>query len=85
MMHLYLLQKILIVLLQWPPHNFKDSNWSMKLNWGINNNPFNTEWIMRLDADEVIDEKLSASIKHFINSKKSQEYDGCKFNKAFSL
>ena len=69
--------------LQWPAQNFETSNWSTKLNWGIENNPFDTEWIMRLDADEFISDDLAISIKSFIESSESKKYDGCKFNKSF--
>jgi glycosyltransferase involved in cell wall biosynthesis len=33
-----------------------------QMNWALNNVPFKSNWIMRLDADEVISEELSAEI-----------------------
>jgi glycosyltransferase involved in cell wall biosynthesis len=71
------------IVLQSPPLNYKTDNWSTKLNWGIKNNPFNTDWMMRLDADELIDFNLKKNIINFLNSDNSKNFDVCKFNKAF--
>jgi len=37
-------------------HEFK--NYSIQRNWAQNNNPFKTEWVLHLDADELITPEL---------------------------
>lgn len=39
-----------------------NSNWSKKMNWSLENNPFNTKWIMRLDADEYMTDEYITTI-----------------------
>lgn len=38
-------------------------NYSTQFNWGLNNCPIKTKWVMRLDADEIITEELALEIK----------------------
>ena len=37
-------------------------NYAAQFEWGLANAPISTEWIMRLDADEVVEEDLSCEI-----------------------
>lgn len=37
-------------------------NFSEKLNWSLENVPFPTPWVMRLDADEVLSDELIATL-----------------------
>lgn len=37
-------------------------NYSDQFQWGLDNNPFNTKWVMRLDADEIIESDLANEI-----------------------
>jgi glycosyltransferase involved in cell wall biosynthesis len=39
-------------------------NHAVQLNWGIENGAINTDWVIRVDADEYISEKLASSIKN---------------------
>ncbi|MGO9636487.1 MAG: glycosyltransferase family 2 protein [Terracidiphilus sp.] len=39
-------------------------NHSTQFNWGLDNAKIRTEWVMRLDADEVITPQLSECLKH---------------------
>jgi glycosyltransferase involved in cell wall biosynthesis len=41
----------------------KFSNYARQFQWGLDNAPITTPWIMRLDADEVIEADLSARIR----------------------
>lgn len=41
-----------------------DSNWAKKFNWTLTNVPFDTEWIMRQDADEYFTPELIAKVKN---------------------
>jgi glycosyltransferase involved in cell wall biosynthesis len=38
-------------------------NYSEQFNWGLNNCPITTEWILRLDADEYLTPELQVEIK----------------------
>ena len=40
-----------------------DSNWAKKFNWTLDNVPFETEWIMRHDADEYFTSELVEKVK----------------------
>ncbi|GAB6069233.1 glycosyltransferase family 2 protein [Thiomicrorhabdus hydrogeniphila] len=41
---------------------------AQQFQWAMDNCDVNTEWVLRLDADETIDEKLVQNINTFINS-----------------
>lgn len=41
-----------------------DSNWAKKFNWTLKNVPFDTEWVMRHDADEYFTPELVEKVKH---------------------
>ena len=44
------------------------SSFGEKINWGLNNLPFKTTWVMRLDADEYLTEKFIEQIGHTLQS-----------------
>lgn len=60
----------------------KWKSFSDKLNWGIRNNPFETKWIMRIDADELLDKDF---ISYFNNTLLSdiEKYDLISCRKKF--
>ncbi|MEO9570758.1 MAG: glycosyltransferase family 2 protein [Polaribacter sp.] len=39
-------------------------NHAVQLNWGIENGEINTDWVIRVDADEYISDELTSSIKN---------------------
>lgn len=39
-------------------------NHAVQLNWGIENGEINTDWVIRVDADEYISDELAGSIKN---------------------
>ncbi|QXP66978.1 glycosyltransferase family 2 protein [Polaribacter sp. AHE13PA] len=39
-------------------------NHAVQLNWGIENGEINTDWVIRVDADEYISDELASSIKN---------------------
>jgi glycosyltransferase involved in cell wall biosynthesis len=41
-------------------------SYSFQFNYGIKNNPFNTKWLMRMDADEYILPELSTEINEIL-------------------
>lgn len=43
------------------------SNFSRKLNWAMQNLPIVTDWVMRLDADEVIEGEWSKEIEKLVS------------------
>ena len=43
-------------------------NYATQLNWALNNGDIRTEWVMRLDADEYLDEKLITSLKETLSN-----------------
>ncbi|MBU1348146.1 MAG: glycosyltransferase family 2 protein [Alphaproteobacteria bacterium] len=43
------------------PHPFV--NYAQQFQWGLDNAPISADWIMRLDADEVVEDDLAAEIK----------------------
>lgn len=43
-------------------------NYATQFNWALEQLPEDTEWILRLDADEVVTESLSAEIKENLTS-----------------
>jgi glycosyltransferase involved in cell wall biosynthesis len=43
-------------------------NYATQFQFGISNNPFKSEWIMRLDADEIITNELSIEINERLDS-----------------
>lgn len=44
------------------------TNYAEQLNWGLDNFDFQTDWIMRLDADEELTPELVSAVKAFIES-----------------
>lgn len=45
-----------------------ENNHALQFNWGLQNLPIQTEWVMRLDADEYILPELEAEIKQKLSS-----------------
>ena len=45
-----------------------ESRFADKLNWAMANIPFPSEWVMRLDADEVPSKEMIASLPNVLNS-----------------
>lgn len=43
-------------------------SYSDQLNWAIKNNPFKTEWIFRMDSDELLNIKLVKEIEKLMNT-----------------
>ena len=43
-------------------------NYADQFQWALDNNPFCTKWIMRLDADESLDETMQAKLPKIIES-----------------
>ena len=46
----------------------KFTGYSDQLNWAIKSNPFQTNWILRLDADELLNKDLVKEIEYKINT-----------------
>jgi len=46
-------------------------NYASQFNWGIENTGITTQWVMRLDADEVVTKQLANSIRNQLHSLKS--------------
>jgi len=40
-----------------------ENNYAKQFNWGLENLPINTRWVLRLDADEYLSEELISEIK----------------------
>jgi len=55
-------------------------NQAIQFQWGVDECNIQTEWILRIDADETIDQELVSSIQKFINTN-SPEYNGAIFNR----
>ncbi|WP_373032632.1 glycosyltransferase family 2 protein [Sulfurovum sp.] len=55
-------------------------NYSVQRNWAQANNPFNTEWILNLDADEPITPELQEWIKNDFEKEK-ESADGFMFSR----
>lgn len=54
----------------------KWGSFSEKLNWGLNELPFETPWVMRLDADEYFTEELIKQLMSGALSKMEEDVDG---------
>ena len=50
--------------------------YAKQFNWGIENTDIDTEWIIRLDADERFPEPLRAEIEEIISSHKDDDMNG---------
>lgn len=50
--------------------------YAKQFNWGIDNCDIDTEWIIRLDADERFPEDLNKELAHIINSNKGGNVNG---------
>ena len=50
--------------------------YAKQFNWGIDNTDINTEWIIRLDADERFPEELNKEIKQIIEENKDKPVNG---------
>ncbi len=46
----------------------KWKNYAIQFQWGLDNCPINTEWIMRMDADEYVLPKLADEIKNKLDA-----------------
>ncbi|MCL7763379.1 glycosyltransferase family 2 protein [Polaribacter sp. Z014] len=46
-------------------------NHAVQLNWGIENTEINTDWVIRVDADEYISKELASSIENELPNLKS--------------
>ena len=55
-------------------------NHASQLNWAIENVPFSSEWILRLDADEYLSDSLIEEIKNNLSSI-SENINGIFFNR----
>lgn len=40
----------------------KFDNWSSQLNWALDNVPFRNEWLLNVDADEIVTDELASEI-----------------------
>lgn len=49
-------------------HSGQWKSFSDKLNWGLNNLPIETEWVMRLDADEYLTGEFIEGIENILRS-----------------
>ena len=58
-------------------------NYATQFNYALDNTDINTEWIMRLDADEYLDRVLISDIES--NVIKSQSHDGFLVNRVMSF
>ena len=45
----------------------KWKNYATQFNWGLENCPIGTKWVMRLDADEIITSELAEEIKQSLS------------------
>lgn len=50
--------------------------YAQQFNWGIQNTDINTEWIIRLDADEIFPEELKKEIEGIIEKNKRTDMNG---------
>ncbi|UPW18266.1 glycosyltransferase family 2 protein [Agarivorans sp. TSD2052] len=55
-------------------------NQAQQFQWAIENCDINSEWILRLDADEYIDEELCNNITHFLSTA-SEDCNGAILNR----
>ncbi|WP_415906482.1 glycosyltransferase family 2 protein [Neptuniibacter sp. QD72_48] len=53
---------------------------AQQFQWAMDNCDVNSEWVLRLDADETIDEELIANIKEFISTN-STDINGAVFHR----
>lgn len=53
-------------------------NQAIQFQWAMNNCDINSDWVLRLDADETIDEELISNIKDLIEND-TKEYNGAIF------
>tara|TARA_A100001015_G_scaffold192929_1_gene215011 strand:+ start:1139 stop:1969 length:831 start_codon:yes stop_codon:yes gene_type:complete len=61
-------------------HKNEFINQGIQFNWALDNLKLNNDWILRLDADETVSEKLNKSILYEV-SKKNNLYDGFYINR----
>ena len=54
-------------------------NHATQFNWGIENTGINTEWILRLDADEVITPEGAKEIEHALEIHANDDVNGFEF------
>lgn len=59
-----------------------ENNYSKQFNWGLNNAPIKTEWVMRLDADEYLTNELIVELKDKLPSI-SKEISGITVNRRY--
>lgn len=56
-------------------------NQGIQFNWALDNCKINNEWVMRLDADETMEDELKFEILELFNSKKINENEGYFINR----
>ena len=59
-------------------HSFED--YSKQRNWAQKSNPFNTDWVMHIDADERLSPELHQWLKHFLETE-DHEHAGYMFSR----
>ena len=43
-------------------HHRKFDNWAAHLNWALENIPFKNDWLLNVDADEVVTDELAGEL-----------------------
>lgn len=56
-------------------------NHSKQINFAIDTNPFNTTWMMRIDADEIISNSLIDELKHTLHVHDNGQVNGFYINR----
>ena len=56
-------------------------NQGIQFNWALKNCKINNAWIMRLDADEIMEESLKKEISELVINQKLDNYDGYFINR----
>ena len=57
-------------------YNHEFEYYAKQFNWGLDNCDVNTEWIIRLDADERFPEELNKELEKLINDNKDKPMNG---------
>lgn len=57
-----------------------ENNYAKQLNWGLNNAPIKTKWVLRLDADEYLTSDLKDEIKNKLSTL-AQDVTGISFKR----
>tara|TARA_A100001015_G_C14964117_1_gene702157 strand:- start:446 stop:1285 length:840 start_codon:yes stop_codon:yes gene_type:complete len=56
-------------------------NQGVQFNWALDNCKINNDWVMRLDADEIMEDKLKIEISNLFDSKNVYENEGYFINR----